>query len=575
MNRLWSIRSAMAVIPPNLSSVRPLRRRAFRAIIISLSLVMFSAAIARAQIEQGRLTGLVRDAQGGVLPGVTVTATSPALIESQTTVSGTNGRYQFPALPPGTYTLAFGLAGFQTFRQTGINLTVGTTLTINARLQLASVKENVTVTGAAPVVDISTTKVGTTLTAAKIEWVPSSTDIWGVIAQAQGVRMANFDVGGSAKALSPGSNSFGQGQQQIFIDGVEMTNANYPDVYADAETEVSDVGGDVEVTSPGQSVMQTVKSGGNTFHGLENITYEPGSFVGNNVDAATAAKGFTGQPNLLYWELHNDVGGYLKRNRLWFFTVYNHFTIHSVISGVPRDVATSLGIFNDSTTKMTFRATKKDTLIGYYQYGKKDAPYRGLSATTSPESLLGEFAPYFTNKGEWQRVWNNSLFTDVFYSNGGYYWPMQPLVDAATHPPVEDLGTGQISGAGWNAFVAHRTRPNIVAKATYYLPTKHYGSHDLKFGYTYNNLKNALAQNGTSGPIQYLNLNGQPYEIQLADVGTASSFGSSWQPNADHDTRIATYLQDRWTATSRLTVQAGLRYEYQRPWYRAASGTRS
>ena len=478
MNRLWSIRSAMAVIPPNLSSVRPLRRRAFRAIIISLSLVMFSAAIARAQIEQGRLTGLVRDAQGGVLPGVTVTATSPALIESQTTVSGTNGRYQFPALPPGTYTLAFGLAGFQTFRQNGINLTVGTTLTINARLQLASVKENVTVSGAAPVVDISTTKVGTTLTAARDRIGPLVDRHLGVIAQAQGVRMANFDVGGSAKALSPGSNSFGQGQRANLHrrrgndqrqlsrclrrrrDGGQRRGRRRrgdqpgPVGHADGQERRQHVPRPREHHLRAGQLRRQQRRRGDGGEGLHGPAEPPvlgaAQRRGRLPQAEPAVVLHGVQP------LHHSLGDFGRSAGRG--DEPRHLQRQHDEDDVPRHEEGHAGSATTSTARRT-------------------PPTRGLSATTSPESLLGQFAPSFTNKGEWQRVWNNSLFTDVFYSNGGYYWPMQPLVDAATHPPVEDLETGQISGAGWNAFVAHRTRPNIVAKATYYLPTKHYGSH--------------------------------------------------------------------------------------------------
>src|SRR5690349_13034263 len=108
--------------------------------------VLALPAIAHAQVEQGRLLGTVKDAQGGVLPGVTVTATSPALIGQRTTVTEADGRYLLTSLPTGPYTLTFELQGFQTLKRANINVTQGTTLTIDVGLQVAKLAENVTVT---------------------------------------------------------------------------------------------------------------------------------------------------------------------------------------------------------------------------------------------------------------------------------------------------------------------------------------------------------------------------------------------------------------------------------------------
>src|SRR5512142_2203923 len=139
----------------------------------------FVAAIAGAQNVSSHLTGTVKDAQGGVLPGVTVTATSPALIGTQTAVSEANGTYQFPSLPEGTYTLKFELSGFQTFTRPNIVLGVAQTLTIDAQMQVATLAESVTVTAESPVVDVKTTAVGNVLDTAKLIGVPNSADLWG------------------------------------------------------------------------------------------------------------------------------------------------------------------------------------------------------------------------------------------------------------------------------------------------------------------------------------------------------------------------------------------------------------
>ncbi len=133
-----------------------LRRISWRA--LSCAAIWLLASAAQAQVGgAGVLTGTVKDAQGAVLPGVTVTATSPALIGSQVSVTEANGVYRIPALPSGTYSLRFDLSGFQPATRASIVLAANQTLTVDVTMQLASMKENVTVTAEAPVVDIQST----------------------------------------------------------------------------------------------------------------------------------------------------------------------------------------------------------------------------------------------------------------------------------------------------------------------------------------------------------------------------------------------------------------------------------
>src|SRR5690348_8141378 len=180
-----------------------------RMALLVVGLGLLASAPGWAQNVNSRLTGTAKDAQGAVLPGVTVTATSPALIGSQVTVTQANGTYLFPSLPSGTYTLKFELQGFQPFARQNIVLALGQTLTVDGTLQVASLKENVTVTAESPVVDTQSTAVGNTMDTAKLIGVPSSSDLWGALAQAPGVRMTGFDVGGSHKSQQSGYSAFG------------------------------------------------------------------------------------------------------------------------------------------------------------------------------------------------------------------------------------------------------------------------------------------------------------------------------------------------------------------------------
>jgi carboxypeptidase family protein len=543
--------------------------------------VAIGVATASAQISPAQITGTVRDAAGAVLPGVTVTATSPTLLGKQTTISESNGGYRLPNLAAGTFSLTFELQGFQTFKRENIVLSTAQTLSVDATLQIATLQESLTVTGESPVVDTQSTSVGYVQTTAQLIGVPTSTDLWGALSQTPGIRMGGIDVGGSHKSQQSGYEAYGvRNQARVVNDGTDTTEGSggagfYQDYFAQNEVAVSAAGGDVTMNTPGAAIVASVKSGGNRFSGLENITDEPPSWVGNNVNNATQARGFTGQPNLKFWEAHLELGGPVMVDKAWFYGAYNHFKINKAISGINQNIATDLGLFNNFTTKETYKPGNKDTLIGYYQFGRKEKPLRGLSATTPPESALAQNSPSWVYNGRWQRTWSNRLFTEINVGNFGYDWPMKPNVDFTTHPPHHDNSTGADSGAGWNNAGActpgcgpgeiARSKPQVFLNAAYYLPSA-IGTHDLKAGFEFLNDRSLSVGNGASGPILYLDQNGAPNTVRITDFGDVASFGKAWTQSADYNRRYAAYAQDRLTA-KRVTLTFGLRYDYQRPYY--------
>ncbi|MGD9902738.1 MAG: carboxypeptidase regulatory-like domain-containing protein [Vicinamibacterales bacterium] len=528
-----------------------------------------------AQMDQGRLQGLVTDAQQGVLPGVTVTARAPSLIGTQTAVTEGDGRYRFPSLPPGRYTLTFELAGFQTVLREGIGLALGQTLNVDLSMQVATLQETVTVSGDAPIVDVSSTKVGSEFSAEALAAVPSATDIWAALSQSPGVRMLGFDVGGSHKSQQIGYESFGvRNQNRVVTDGVDTTEGTggagiYQDFFAHEEISVSAAGGDVSMMTPGSAVFSSIKSGGNTYKSLNNVTWEDESFVGDNLDDDNRRRGDTGQPNLQFWEVHTDIGGPIVRDRAWFYGAYNHFKIDKAISGVSRDF-TDLGEFDNATGKVTAKFGSRDTVAAYYQWGRKSKPLRGLSNTIGPDSILAQDSRSWMYNGQHQRVWTNRAFTDVKVGLFGFGWPMAPQVPFESNPPREDTGTGVQTGAGWLAgnaggpFTFDRNKPQVTATLTYFLPSTA-GSHDFKAGFEWQDDQSKFANNGTSGPILYRDLNGAVDLVRISDVGTASSFGADWTGADDRNERYTVFLQDKWSLSNRVTLTIGVRFDRQRP----------
>jgi hypothetical protein len=563
-------------------------RRARTGWFVALAaVVLLSAAPASAQIGQGRLTGSVTDAQGAVLPGVTVTVTSPSLIGTRTAISEPDGSFIIVSLPSGAYKVTYDLQGFKQVVREGVQVVLGQTISVDAQMQIGGLTENVVVTGASPVVDVATTKIGTNLKGEELTGVPNSTDVWGALSEAPGVRMQGFDVGGSHKSQQSGYEVFGvQNQARVVSDGVDHTEGVggtgfYEDYFANEEVSVSALGADVEMNSPGAAIVTTIKSGGNAFKGLEHLTYEPGSFVGTNgAPSDISTRGYTcppngsGQPqcanpNLLFWEGHADLGGPAIKDRLWFYGAYNHFKINKVVSGVAENVATDLGIFDNYTGKATFKANQSNTFIGYYQYGRKQKPQRGLSTLRPPESVQAQDSASKMYKGEWQYVASNRAFLNVNVGNFSLDWPMVPQVDPKTKPPELDRSTTAVRGAGWNSFTTGRKKPQVKAQLTYYLPEKA-GSHDFKFGFEdlYDSYRFGI--NGSNGPIRYSYpsfASGQADRIRFADTGPAGGLDTDWTVSPIIDQHYSGYLQDRWVPGNRVSITAGVRIDYQKIHY--------
>ena len=171
---------------------------------IGLLTVALATAIASSAMAQGggasstgTIQGRVTDAQGAVLPGVTVTATSPSALGAQTAVTSETGNYRFPALPPGVYTVTYELAGFNTVRREGIQLALGFTATLNIELALATLQETVTVTGESPVIDTTATRVQQNFKVEELRSIPNARDMWSLLAITPGVQMQRIDVGGN------------------------------------------------------------------------------------------------------------------------------------------------------------------------------------------------------------------------------------------------------------------------------------------------------------------------------------------------------------------------------------------
>ena len=156
----------------------------------------------------GSINGKVADTSGGVLPGVTVTASSASLMGVQSTVTSTEGLYRFPALPPGSYTVTYELPGFNTLKRENIQIAMGFTATLNVELAVASLQETVTVTGDSPVIDTTTTRTQQNFKLEQLQSLPNARDMWALLAVTPGVMVNRVDVGGNRAGTQAGYTAY-------------------------------------------------------------------------------------------------------------------------------------------------------------------------------------------------------------------------------------------------------------------------------------------------------------------------------------------------------------------------------
>jgi hypothetical protein len=317
------------------------------------------------------------------------------------------------------------------------------------------------------------------------------------------------------------------------------------------EFQVSAQGADVEMSTPGAQVVATTKSGGNEFSGLFHIDYTPEGFVTDNIDSDIEARAGTSAPVLLFWEGHADVGGPILTDKLWFFGAYNHFKIDDTISGRDPSIATDIGIFDMYSAKLNWQMSEKDQFIGYSQWTRKQKPYRGLSLLVPADTILAQDSWSWLHKGEWQRVWNDRVFSNVMIGHFGFGWPMVPAVDPAQRPPRLDSATNRRSGAGWQPFTFDRYKPQSTGSVNWYVPNKA-GSHDFKFGWDWQIDSNQFGWNTNSGPIRYRDnsrLGAAPAGAPAINRRLTSSSSSTFPRSTmtETDTR---HLAQVWTSTN-------------------------
>ena len=568
--------------------------RLFRGILVFLSLVVVpSFAFAQASI-----VGTARDASGAVLPGVTVEASSPALIEkTRTVVTNGVGQYSIQDLRPGTYTVTFTLQGFNTSRRDGIELAGSFIATVNADLRVGGVAETVTVSGEAPVVDVTSARTEQTIDGQTVSEIPTSRLYSSLTQLVPALNVQGNDVGGSQGNVFSVFQIHGgrRNEGQVLVDGMSggyqgMGVSGYaPEVGTAQEIVFSLSGGLGEATTGGPQLNIIGKQGGNTFAGSFFINGSGSKFVNDNLSDDLRARGLSTplKPKQL-WDINPSLGGPIKRDKLWFFGTFRYQRNVQTVASMWDNLnagnnnawtyapdfskqSEDDGEWRNHSVRLTWQVTPRNKIVGWTDLhinclhcdaggSSSGLTFTGLIATR--EALQrNENHPSSLTQVSWTSPVTNKLLLDANVQIGpNFWWGAQQKNDYdPVTIPVQDDGLtiqtpgGPVTYAGLNYRSAnwsgHTGFTRVIQGAVSYVT----GSHSAKFGARYHKNDSTFPTNFyNNAQLKYNFRGGVPYQFTMyADQGS--------QPN-QQQRMFALYAQDRWTI-DRLSVQGGLRFE--------------
>jgi outer membrane receptor protein involved in Fe transport len=546
-------------------------------------------------VSEGSITGTVSIATGEVLPGATIKLTSPALVSgTRTAVSGSEGRFVFMSLPPGSYDLSVSMQGFKTAAEKGIVLERGTTVDVPVKMEIGKFEETITVTSVTPIVDTRSSTVDTTFNAQLLAKVPTARNpFYDLALTAPGMSSV-----GAEETWLPSPSAYGSANSQnlTLVNGVDTTNprgsawgslvaVNYNTV---EEVKVLSLGAKAEYGNySGAAIDVITKSGGNEYHG--DVSYY--SYVGGASDNSTTDPGASWMridPSL---DITTDptsnkepsitMGGPIMRDKLWFYigvgqpqgeTQAPLRTLPDIYKTTLYDAKLTgefgvnhrawLGLhYEDSSSENTTWGNGWDASMVYDSKTTNFSPQLQYQWVVSPTNILGFKYLAFDSK--------QTPSTSGVTGHPGYinWWKWLP---------VRDMG----AGGDFPYIEAQRSNRQTVQADFSHYAENFLGEHDVKFGVQYTkaegNYLGGYFQNYANFAYPY------PYDFGKLAKDWWWNGNDGWQWGTDenpvfpmYNTKVeanpyltvresdstGVFLDDSWVLNGRFTVNLGLRYD--------------
>jgi len=553
-------------------------RRFTRYVGFLLVLSVLPVPSAWAQVQTGSIFVKVSDEQGGALPGVTVTLTSPVLPRAIEGVTDASGVQRFASLPLGTYVVRTALSGFSAQRREGIIVVQNQTATIDVALKVGAMTEEITVKGEAPVVDTKSATVATNLDSMLLDTTPGGKDIWSILEyKIPGLVFDTPDVGGNQAGLQRGFTSRGtpNAQNVQLVNGVNVGDPaaigfsmNYYEPSTFENVQVTTGAQDISMGTSGTLINMVTRSGTNRFGGQALFTYQGRGTQWDNVDEPLKEAGFRPEGNAVDYisNVNLQAGGPLLRNKLFYFASTNNQQTHVNVPGFPavspaQVPQTLSGNIRDSTAiqsvtgKLNYSMGASNRFETYGNYQWYDKPNRGAGAGVTLDSNTKEDDTFLISQVSWSTVVTNAMVGDTKIAYSNTHFPLlqktdlQSLFDNATSVRLRNAAQSQLM---------FRRRLQITSNWNYYLADALGGRHEFKFGF----------DNGYTPETQDIN------RVDDVNLTFRSAAGSASQPAGAGNVTIfnsplslkravmntAVYAQDLFQR-GRFTVVAGIRWE--------------
>ena len=532
-----------------------------RRLLLSLAVVCLASLVLPSDVHaQAAIAGVVKDSTGAALPGVTVEASSPALIERvRSAVTDGAGQYRIVDLSPGTYNVTFTLTGFKPVRRTGVILEGNFTAPVSVGLDVGSLEETVTVTGESPIVDVVSNRATVVVNRDMMDAIPTGTRslqaraylIPGTMVTPVGSGQTSMTIYGSSSA-----------DAVVMVDGMRLNllegQGQFSGIYLNdgMAQEISyDTGAQsAEVAQGGLRVNMIPREGGNTFSGIFFIQGANGPLASDN--RSEAVRAFIPQPLGLAhtYEINPSFGGPIKRDKAWFYFTYKLQNTKSYTTLPDRSQGIQENWPNYSyVTRLTWQATPRDKFRFYLDKQMNGQRYEGLGATTTLEASHKLWTPSGqTPQLKWMQTTTNKLMLEagITLYDLNFRREPQPGVGRLDLPRFE-IATGVSSGTYAGTMDSGSKNWTSTASASYVT-----GSHSFKTGVNYG-WGRRLRSWPSPNPADILQLrfnNGVPAQVQVRNTPIDESIE---RMNAD----LGLYAQDAWTI-NRLTLNIGARYDY-------------
>jgi hypothetical protein len=544
--------------------------------VVVWAVIQVATAAAGAQTvtaTTGAVNGLVTDSTRAAVPGVTVSLAGASLMATRTVTSDERGAYRFSAVPPGEYSVTFTLAGFGTIVREGIHVGLGFAATVDTELQPGGVTDSASVRGA-PVIDRSSTEVTTRFDSETVAALPGARDIFAVLASTPGVAMARMDVGGNGALAMQEYTAYGlraiTGMHRNEVEGIRVGGANgandnfFSDFASFSEIAIKAVAHSATMPVPGTMAQYVSKSGGNAYRGSAYAELQSEAWQATNIDVAQLARGVTGGPGLDARDVNRlahfrdagaDVGGYLKKDRAWWYASYRDTELEQRYPWLLDAPATLTATV--TTGKLTYQLSPRHTLVGYLQREKFEQSSYFVVGTSQPiqtsDALPGIVFPVSVWKTEYHAAPTDAIYLEA---RVGAYLSDAVQTFKSTAPRIADTAANTVRGGSFSA-ERRITRPQVNASLSF-IKSGWGGSHTFRVGGEYMSDQVDAPHSGYGNAcncISTLN-NGAPTQVQLL-LGTNVS--------SNDLVTTAGFVDDAWRIGRRLTLSLGIRLDRYQP----------